>query len=179
MVERLARAGFRWLAFGIEAGSDRVRRDVDKGIAQEQIFATIERVRAAGIHVIGNFIFGLPEDDHASMQATLDLALELNCEFANFYSTMAYPGSPLYDRALREGLPLPESWSGYSQHSVDTLPLPTKHLSAAEVLRFRDRAFETYYSHPPYLAMIERRFGPAVVAEIREMTRHKLVRRHA
>ena len=37
------------------------------------------------------------------MQRTLDLALELNCEFANFYSAMAYPGSPLYEQALALG----------------------------------------------------------------------------
>src|SRR5437870_12820613 len=66
-------------------------------------FNTIEKVRAAGINVIGNYIFGLPEDDAATMQATLDLALELNYEFGNFYSTMAYPGPPLYGLALRTG----------------------------------------------------------------------------
>ena len=69
---------------------------------------------------------GLPEDDLETMQATLDMAMELNCEFGNFYSAMAYPGSPLYALALRNGWPLPEKWSGYSQHSVDALPLPTK-----------------------------------------------------
>ena len=38
-----------------------------------------------------------PRTTTTRMQATLDLALELNCEFANFYSAMAYPGSPLYE----------------------------------------------------------------------------------
>ena len=80
------------------------------------------------------------------MQRTLDLALDLNCEFANFYSAMAYPGSPLYEEAIRRGWRLPETWSGYSQHSVDTLPLPTRHISAGEVLSFRDRAFDTYFT---------------------------------
>ncbi|HEV3006135.1 MAG TPA: radical SAM protein, partial [Pirellulales bacterium] len=77
MLARLRQAGFRWLAFGIEAASDRVRDDVDKRFDQETIYETIAQVRAAGIHVIGNYIFGLPEDDHGSMQATLDLALEV------------------------------------------------------------------------------------------------------
>ena len=83
--------------------------------------------------MIGNYIFGLPEDDADTMQATLDLAVELNCEFANFYSAMAYPGSPLYDLAVRQGVPLPAAWTGYSQHSRDCLPLPTCHVAAAEV----------------------------------------------
>ena len=177
MLEKLARAGVRWLAFGIEAASERVRADVDKGFDDELVFRTIEKVRAAGIHVIGNYIFGLPEDDLESMQATLDLALELNCEFANFYCAMAYPGSPLYERALADGWELPRSWAGYSQHSVDSLPLRTRHLPAADVLRFRDDAFHTYFASPRYLDLVRARFGPAVVTEIQAMTSKRLERR--
>ncbi len=177
MLEKLKRAGVNWLAFGIEAANERVREDVDKGFAQELIFRTLESVRAAGIHVIGNYIFGLPEDNLESMQATLDLAVELNCEFANFYSTMAYPGSQLYDSALKQGWKLPDSWSGYSQHAVDTLPLPTKHLSAGEVLGFRDRAFQVYFNGPAYLNMITQKFGAETTEQIRAMTSQKLERK--
>jgi radical SAM superfamily enzyme YgiQ (UPF0313 family) len=178
-LEKLKRAGFNWLAFGIESASERVRKDVDKGFKQELIFQTVDRVRAAGINVIANFIFGLPEDDLDSMQETLDMALELNCEFANFYCAMAYPGSQLYNQALQEGWPLPERWSGYSQHSIDALPLPTKHLSAGEVLHFRDHAFRAYFTHPKYLGMVEKKFGTTTAEHIRSMLSQRLVRQHA
>jgi radical SAM superfamily enzyme YgiQ (UPF0313 family) len=179
MLEKLKRAGFSWLAFGIEAASDRVLSDVDKRYEIEQVYDTIARVKGAGINIIGNYIFGLPEDDLESMQETLDLALELNTEFANFYSAMAYPGSPLYRQALANHWPLPATWSGYSQHAVDTLPLPTKHLPASEVLKFRDNAFQRYFTHRPYLDHVERRFGPETVAHIREMSAHRLERKFA
>jgi anaerobic magnesium-protoporphyrin IX monomethyl ester cyclase len=178
MAEKLGRAGIHWLAFGIEAASERVRDDVEKGFDQSDIAKTIHEVRAAGINVIGNFIFGLPEDDLSSMQATLDLALDLNCEFANFYVAMAYPGSQLYNEAVRKNWPLPETWSGYSQHAVDTLPLPTKYLSAGEVLRFRDHAFQVYFKNPNYLNMISKKFGPETALHIRDMAAHKLERRY-
>jgi radical SAM superfamily enzyme YgiQ (UPF0313 family) len=179
MLEKLKRAGFNWLALGIEAADDRVLTDVDKRYAIGEVFDTVRRIKDAGINIIGNYIFGLPEDTHQTMQGTLDLALELNCEFANFYSAMAYPGSPLYEEAVRNGWQLPDAWSGYSQHSVDTLPLPTRHISAGEVLCFRDRAFDTYFRHEPYLKMIEQKFGEATVAHIREMTSHKLERKYS
>ncbi len=176
MLDKLKAAGFNWLAFGIEAGADRVRDNVDKSFDQEEVYEVLRRVRGAGINVIGNYIFGLPEDDRETMQATLDLALDLRCEFANFYSAMAYPGSPLYARAVRQGVPLPEKWTGYSQHSRDCLPLPTRYLPAREVLRFRDEAFVKYCTDPGYLAMVERRFGAATVAHLREVTAHRLER---
>jgi radical SAM superfamily enzyme YgiQ (UPF0313 family) len=176
MLDALREAGFTWLALGIEAGSERVRAEVDKQFDQQQVFEVVGKVRAAGINVIGNYIFGLPEDDLDTMRATLDLAEELNCEFANFYSAMAYPGSPLYDLAVRRGVPLPAAWTGYSQHSRDCLPLPTRHVPARDVLRFRDEAFRHYYTNSQYLEMIGRRFGPAVGEDIRRMTAHSLER---
>jgi anaerobic magnesium-protoporphyrin IX monomethyl ester cyclase len=179
MLDKMKNAGVNWLAFGIEAASDKVRDDAHKGYGQDKIRKTIEAVRAAGINVIGNYIFGLPEDDLSTMKATLDLALELNCEFANFYCAMAYPGSQLYETAVRKGWPLPEDWSGYSQYSVNALPLPTNYLSAAEVLRFRDNAFHTYFSSPQYIEMVSRKFGPQTVQHISEMISHRIERRFA
>lgn len=176
MAPKLRAAGVRWLAFGIEAANDRVRDDVQKGVSQDLIYKTVQAVRSEGIDVAANFIFGLPEDDHATMQETLDMALDLNCEMANFYCTMAYPGSALYQQALSSGWALPQVWSGYSQHSRDTLPLPTKHISGPEVLKFRDEAFQTYFDSPTYLGMINDRYGPETVAEIKEMTSIRLVR---
>jgi radical SAM superfamily enzyme YgiQ (UPF0313 family) len=176
MLDKLKAAGFNWLAFGIEAGAARVRADVDKAFDHDEVFRVIGKVRDAGINVIGNYIFGLPEDDLETMQATLDLATELNCEFANFYSAMAYPGSPLYARAVQQGVALPRKWTGYSQHSRDTLPLPTRYVSAREVLQFRDEAFRRYYTNPRYLDTVRRRFGPETVEHIRQMTEHRLER---
>ena len=109
LLPKLKRAGFHWLAFGIEAADGEVRKGVDKAFNQEDIYRTLEQVRLEGIYVIGNYIFGLPDDNLETMQQTLDLALDVNCEFANFYSAMAYPGSPLYRAALENGWPLPES----------------------------------------------------------------------
>ena len=177
MLDKLKKAGFNWLAFGIETANERVRKDVHKGYKPDDLYKTMEKVRVAGIHVIGNFLFGLPEDNLETMQATLDLALELNCEFINFNCAMAYPGSQLYEIAVKEGWPLPKSWSGYSQYSKDSLPLPTRYISGDEVLRFRDIAFQVYFNNPTYLNMVERKFGVATVEHIQEMRSHLLVRR--
>lgn len=179
MADKLKRAGFNWLAFGIEAADEEVRNDVDKGFDQDLIFNTINQVQAAGISIGANYIFGLPEDNLDTMQKTLDLAQELNTEWANFYCTMAYPGSPLYDIAIKDGLPLPATWGGYSQHAIDTLPLPTNHLAASDVLRFRDEAFQTYFTSSRFLDMIMEKFGAETAAHVREMASHTLERQFA
>jgi len=179
-LDKLARAGFRWLALGIESGSKHVRDGVEKGrFGSAEILKVVRKIQDAGINVIGNYIFGLPDDTEQTMQETLDLAIEANCEFANFYCAMAYPGSPLYQQAQQRGWPLPATWSGYSQHAVDTLPLPTRHVPAGDVLRFRDNAFHRYFTSQPYLDLVKAKFDDATVAHIRQMTTHRLERMYA
>ncbi len=172
----MRRAGIKWLAFGIESANERVRDAVEKGYGQDDIFTTVERVRKAGTYVAANYMFGLPDDDLTSMQATLSFAQDLNAEYANFYCTMAYPGSALYRQALAEGWPLPDRWSGYSQLAADSFPLPTRHLTSADVLRFRDAAFRTYFSNARYQHMMRERFGDGTVAHIHRMTQQRLSR---
>jgi len=174
----LKKAGVNFLALGIESGNLRVRKDVTKGRFDEvDIRQVVKTIRDHGIYVAANYIFGLPEDDLASMQETLDLAMELNTEMANFYCAMAYPGSPLYGMAKKEGWPLPENYEGYSQHSFETRPLPTKYLSAKEVLAFRDQAWLRYHTRPEFLTMLKETFGQEAVDQTLASTQIHLKRK--
>jgi anaerobic magnesium-protoporphyrin IX monomethyl ester cyclase len=175
-LDKLKRAGFQWLALGIESGSKHVRDGARKALKDNDIVNIVRMIQQAGINVIGNFIFGLPDDTEESMRATLELAQELNCEFSNFYSAMAYPGSPLYAMAVEKGWTLPENWSGYSQHSYDCRPLDTEHVGADTVLAFRDAAFHAYFTSPRYLDMVTQRFGWETRKHIEQMTKHRLKR---
>ncbi|MBN2138012.1 MAG: cobalamin-dependent protein [Sedimentisphaerales bacterium] len=177
LLEKMKAAGINWLAFGIESGSKKVRDGVVKGrFDRNAITKAIDMTHEAGIYIVANFIFGLPDDDAETMQETLDMAKELNCEYTNFYTAMAYPGSQLYEEMVAQQADLPDNWLGYSQFSREALPLSNKQLSSSEILRFRDKAFEEYHDSQPYLDMIERKFGIATVEHIKQMLEHKLVR---
>ena len=172
----LRRGGARWIALGIESGDPDIRDGADKRLREDDIVGVVKTIQDNGIHVIGNFMFGFEHDSRATMQATLDLALECLPEWANFYCTMALPGSRLYDQAIAEGWTLPSTWAGYSQHGRHTRPLDTRHVSAAEVLRFRDAAFRTYFTAPNYRAMLLRKFGYQAIEQVDKMLEYRLER---
>ncbi len=177
-LELFKRAGVNWLALGVEAGNQTVRQEVSKGSFEEvDIREVARRVRDSGIHVISNYIFGFPDDTIATMQETLDLALELNTEMANMYPCQALPGSPMHRIAKQNGWALPDSYEGYAFLSYEAQPLPTKHVSAADVLRFRDEAWRTYFTNPAYLSLVESTFGPAQRANVEDMAKIQLRRK--
>lgn len=176
-LDRMKKAGINWLGLGIESASELVRDGAHKQMRRKDITGVVRRIQDAGIRVGANFIFGLPDDTRETMQETLDFALELNAELANFYCAMAYPGSKLYDIAIAEKWPLPDTWHGYSQHAYETLPLPTKYLSAKEVLQFRDDAFHAYFTNAKYLTMLTDKFGDKVRHHVQKMASIRLKRR--
>ena len=177
-LELFRKAGIDWLALGVEAANQQIRREVSKGTFEEVNIREVARsIRGADINVIANYIFGFPDDTLDTMQQTLDLALDLNTEMANMYPCQALPGSPLHVEAKRAGWALPTDYAGYGFLSYDSQPLPTKHVSAAEVLRFRDRACQIYFTNPEYLALVERRFGAQQRQNVEEMARIPLKRR--
>lgn len=178
ILKKMKMAGINWLCFGIESASEQVRKGVSKMIAQDEIKKAIEMTKRAGIHTLGNFIFGLPDDNLETMRETLNLAKDLNCEYVNFYVAMAYPGSNLYEEVIKNDfLDLPKTWDGYAQLGYKTTPLSTKYLSARDVLFFRDRAFEEYFNNPRYIESIRNIFGESTVNHIKEMLKHKIKRR--
>ena len=175
-LETLKKAGVNYLALGIESANNAVKHDVAKTNKVDPRLV-VSQIQNAGIHVAANYIFGLPKDTLETMQETLNLAMGLNTEMANFYSCMAYPGSALYKKAKDMGWELPSSYIGYSQHSYECQPLPTEFISASQVLEFRDMAWRTYHTNPSYLEMIESKFGQYEREQIEKTTKIELKRR--
>ena len=112
-----------------------------------------------------------------SMQKTLDLSLELNTIAWNGYAVMALPGSKVYKDALELSHEMPKDYIGFSFHSYETKPLPTEQLTPAEILKFRDEAWQAYHTHPPFLDKIEKKYGREIRKNIEDMTKIKLKRK--
>ncbi len=172
------KAGVNWLALGIEAGNQSVRQEVSKGSFKEvNIREVCNTIREADIKIISNYIFGFPDDTLDTMRETLDLAKELNTEMANMYTCMALPGSPMYYAAKQNNWSLPESYEGYAFLSHECEPLPTKSCSPQEVLKFRDEAWQEYFSSSKYLSLVEEKFGKKQRENVEKMASIQLKRK--
>ena len=177
-LEKLKKAGVNWLGLGIENPDTVLRKEVHKDSYKEvKIIDVINGIRNSGINVAANYIFGLPEDTEKSLKFTYDFAEQTNSEMVNFYSAMAYPGSPLFLEARKNGIELPSTYSGYSQHSYDTQNLSTTKLSAGHILKFRDEAWMKYHTNEKYLNLIKEKFGQNAVDNIKSTTGIKLKRK--
>lgn len=178
ILDKVRKAGIKWLCLGIESGDKKVRLEVAKGKFEDvDVRSVVKKIHDSDIQVLANYIFGLPGDTIETMNKTLDLSLELNTAGWNAYAAMALPGSQLYKDAVNKNIELPKSYDGYSFHSYNTVPLPTETLKAFEILKFRDKAYIKYHSNSNFLNKIKSLFGKKAEDNIQEMLKIKLKRK--
>ena len=86
-----------------------------------------------------------------TMQQTLDLALKLNTDTAQFFPLIPYPGTEAYDWAKANGF-IVENYEDYvledgSHNTVLSMP----DLSSQEMVEFCNNARRKYYLRPSYI----------------------------
>lgn len=114
------RSGLRRVLVGVESGSDEMLARLRKDITLEQVFATAERCRKAGVRVQFPFIVGFPGESDESVQASLAVAKRLRAmspDFeVHFFYFKPYPGSAITQEAVAKGYRLPqglEEWADF------------------------------------------------------------------
>lgn len=139
----LRRSGLKRIFFGIESGSKKVLRIVNKRLDLETAYRTAERCRAAGVEASFNLIFGLPGEEAADLRETIDMVDTIgrrNPEAAFFTNIFSpYPGSPIFPEAVRLGVREPKSLEEWAAFYPKIQRLPWLDGKAhARVQRIRD-----------------------------------------
>ncbi|HEX6463395.1 MAG TPA: radical SAM protein, partial [Vicinamibacterales bacterium] len=148
-VHRLRKAGCWMLAMGIETESEDIRKNMVKRLERAKIKIAVDNMRDAGIRSFAFFIFGYPGESLETIEHTIEYAIELNPDFANFYPAVPYPGTELYNKAVRDGLLVEEDWSRmeYSYYL-----LRGNGLDETVVMDAVNRAKRRFFMRPKYLA---------------------------
>jgi radical SAM superfamily enzyme YgiQ (UPF0313 family) len=151
LLQAMRRAGCWLIALGIESGSQAILDRVHKQHTVVDSVRAVRWAREAGLFVVGHFIFGLPGEDDETAQATLDLALELPLNFAQFYCAAPYPGTALGEQwRKKEGAP-----SAFPPRQ-DRACMATAALTTREIERWRRRGTRRFYCRPGRLAELVR-----------------------
>jgi anaerobic magnesium-protoporphyrin IX monomethyl ester cyclase len=147
-IKHMKAAGCHTVSLGIESGSDEILEKYSKKITTDEIKSTIRMLNTYKIHVLGYFIIGLPGDDEESIRKTIDLAKELDIDFASFAIATPDVGTPLRREALQKG------WMNAEDDVFDSTDFPvleTGTLSKEAVWKLRSQAVREFYLRPSYL----------------------------
>ncbi len=109
--------GAKRVGFGVENGDPWMLRNIiRKGQTLDMVRNAFRWAKAADLQTMGFFIFGMPKDNEETMEATIQLALELDPDLANFMLAGPFPGTKMWDMIQEEGNVFANDWGDLAIH---------------------------------------------------------------
>jgi radical SAM superfamily enzyme YgiQ (UPF0313 family) len=118
-VRLLAEAGLWRISLGVESGSERTKKEVfDRPIPNETVLRASRAIaKYPGVAPCYFFIIGNPYEDRQDLLDTLGLMTRMEFPYyTNIYNLVFFPGSELFDRAVRDGIIAGTRDSGFELH---------------------------------------------------------------
>ena len=148
----MRRAGCRLLCVGFESCSQAILDKLGKNIKRDAYLNFRDDAARAGLLIHGCFMYGNEGETRETMRETLELAKKLNCDSAQFYPIMVYPGTRAYDLYKARGYIAAKSYrdwlTGDGLHNcVVSLP----NISKEELVAFCDQSRREFYLRPRYM----------------------------
>ncbi|MBI4304234.1 MAG: cobalamin B12-binding domain-containing protein, partial [Chloroflexi bacterium] len=104
MLIRMREVGFHYIAFGVDAGNNKMLAVVKKGETIEAIESAVSKACELGYDVKLLFVVGTPQETREDVEDKVRLSRKHPVQEVHFYNTIPYPGTELYDYVKENNL---------------------------------------------------------------------------
>ena len=147
LLQAMKDAGCWAILFGADSGVQKTLNALRKATTLEQIRRDVRAAKDVGLKVSTPFIFGAPGETFADGLKTIEFAIELDADLANFHALTPFPGTWLYDNLDKFGT-ASDDLSDRTYQSAAFVPYT---MTRDEILTLRQLAFRRFYSRPVFL----------------------------
>lgn len=154
MLAELKDVGCYGLHMGVESGNPRILKVMRKGITLDQVRWAFKTARKYGFITRGYFMIGYLDENPDTYKATVDLARELDLDFASFSITTPLPATHLFEESVNRGYLDPDFWKKYTllQVSKEDFPhIPSEYWDEKQLADMMRKAYYSFYLRPAYV----------------------------
>lgn len=150
ILRAMKKAGCWNMFFGIEAGSQDLLDNIRKKMTVEQLAEKVKLVKKCGIQIRGSFMIGLPGETPEKARKTIQFAIDLDPDYAQFTITTPYPGTELWQTAEQFGS-LDRTQDFKKWNEWQPVFIPSGYKNAEELVEMNREAFRRFYGRPSYM----------------------------
>lgn len=148
----MKKAGCKLIIPGIESGTQEMLNNMKKGTTIKQIEEYVKNAKKAKLLVHACYMVGNRGETRETMQKTLDLAMKLNTDTAQFYVLHVYPGTEAYEWAKANGHITTDNFENWiKEDGSDNTVIQLDDISSQELVDFCNEARKKYYLRPKYI----------------------------
>jgi anaerobic magnesium-protoporphyrin IX monomethyl ester cyclase len=139
-------AGCRLIDVGYESGSDQILKNIKKGVTTADAKAFTIDAKRAGLKILGDFMFGLPEETHETIQQTKEFIKEIKPDMLQIAVATPIPGTEFYQWIYDNGyLVESDSSKTIDKHGFQRCVISYPKLSSNDLVSFVESALKEYY----------------------------------
>ena len=150
VVAALKKAGVARIHIGVESGSPRILKVMQKGITVAQAHHAFELCRKHRITSLAYFMFGNPTETQQDIDMTFDFLRKCRADYAHIAVTTPFPGTQLYQMGLDQGLYSHDYWREFAADPRPSFSPPawTENFTFEELDAMRAQAYRKFYTRP-------------------------------
>jgi radical SAM superfamily enzyme YgiQ (UPF0313 family) len=152
MLQALRAAGCERIHYGVEAGTEKILKVLNKGITIDQARDVFRWTKQVGIDVLAYFMIGAPTETREDILQTIEVAKSLNPDYVHITILTPFPGTQIYFDGLAQGIFEEDFWQQFA-----AAPRPDfkpryweEALSTAELIELINYAYKSFYLRPSY-----------------------------
>ncbi|HPT65912.1 MAG TPA: radical SAM protein [Candidatus Woesebacteria bacterium] len=146
LLKKLKKAGCFFIAYGCESGSQKILDRIKKNITLDQVTQAVKFTNQAKIKHAVNFIVGHQDETYQDALETFKFAKNLNCNYVNFYNLVPYPGTEVYDWAIKHAhflIPKNQYLKNVSYRDINPI-FETKEFTKDQRIKIMKKGFNLY-----------------------------------
>ncbi len=148
----MKRAGCRLLCVGYESGNQEILDNLNKNITLDEELQFSKAAKRAGIKVHGCFLFGYKGETKETIEKTINWAIKLNANTAQFFPLMVYPGTKAYTWADSRNLIRTKNFRHWlTETGLHNTILDSEQFTGEELVKYCDIARKRFYLRPTYI----------------------------
>ncbi|HOT91978.1 MAG TPA: radical SAM protein [Anaerolineae bacterium] len=153
LLKTLRAAGCERIHYGVEAGTEKILKVLNKGITLTQVQNVFKWTKQAGIETLAYFMIGSPTETREDILQTIRFAERLDPDYVHITILTPFPGTQIYFDGLAQGVFTEDFWQKFAANPTpDFVPRYwEQELSTDELITILNQAYKRFYLRPRYV----------------------------
>ncbi|MFO7559398.1 MAG: radical SAM protein [Desulfobacterales bacterium] len=154
VLAHLKKAGCHGIHYGIEAGTEKILKKLNKGIQLQQAITVFHLTKKYRMSTLAYFMIGNPDETMDDILSTFNFMKVLKADYVHLTILTPFPGTKIYLDGLKNGIIKKDYWREFAKNpTADFQPPHWDEIFSKEALsELLVKGYKSFYLRPSYIA---------------------------